>query len=86
VPCIDLNYYCKKLGLKGGLKEVEETLDLKRPKHLRGNVAEAWRTAFASQDEDYLKAILDYNAEDIINLKPLMEYCYKSLKEKVFNV
>ena len=79
VPHIDLNHCCQMLGLKGGLKEIEELLHLKRPSHLHGNVAGAWRAAFASGDDEYLQAILDYNAEDIINLKPLMEHCYKEL-------
>ena len=78
---IDLKHLCRKVGLTGSLKEIEFKLNLKRPTHLYGHPADAWRTAHASQDDRYIKAMLNYNEEDLINLKPILDYCYKKIKE-----
>ena len=37
IPHIDLRFLCQKLDLKGSLKDIEEKLKIKRPKHLRGS-------------------------------------------------
>ncbi len=78
---IDLKHLCRKVGLKGSLKKVESQLNLKRPAHLYGHPADAWRTAHASRDDRYIKAMLNYNEEDLINLKPILDHCYKKLKK-----
>jgi len=83
IPHIDLKPLCVNLNLKGGLKEVEKTLNLKRPKHLYGNPVELWKAFHASGDGEYLELLIDYNKEDIENLKGVMEYCYKKLNEKI---
>ncbi len=89
VSHIDLKSLCLNLGLKGGLKEVEKKLDLKRPAHLRGNPVELWKAFHASGDREYLDLLIGYNKEDIENLKGVMDFGYgkKSgkLKEK-FNL
>ncbi len=84
VPHIDLKPLCVKLGLKGGLKEVERILELKRPAHLYGNPVELWNAFHASGDREYLELLLQYNAEDIENLKGVIEYCYKELRNKIY--
>ena len=82
---IDLKPLCVKLGLKGGLKEIEKRLELKRPRHLYGNPVSLWRAFHASGDREYLELLLDYNKEDIENLRAVMNYCYKELKERLQN-
>lgn len=72
-PHIDLKPLCINLGLKGGLKQVEKQLNLKRPAHLYGNPVDLWKAFHASQDKEYLDLLLDYNAEDIENLKGVMD-------------
>jgi len=75
---------CVKLGLKGGLKEIERILELKRPAHLYGNPVELWKAFQASGDKDYLDLLLQYNAEDIENLRGVMGYGYKELSNKIY--
>ncbi len=82
MPHIDLKPLCVNLGLKGGLKEVERILNLKRPAHLYGNPVELWKAFHASGDKEYLELLIDYNKEDIENLKGVMNHVYRKLKEK----
>ena len=80
IPHIDLKPLCIKLGLKGGLKEVEKQLGLNRPAHLYGNPVELWKAFRASGDQEYLELLLEYNREDTENLKGVMDYVYGKLK------
>ncbi len=84
IPHIDLKPLCIKLGLTGGLKEVEKQLNLKRPPHLYGNPVQLWKAFHASGDKEYLDLLIDYNKEDIENLKLIMDYCYKELSNKIY--
>ncbi len=77
---IDLKHCCLKLGLNGGLKEIEKILNLKRPSNLYGKPYDTYKTFVASQDREYLDLLIKYNEEDIINLKAIIEYCYRELK------
>ncbi len=86
IPHIDLKPLCVNLGLKGGLKEVEKVLNLKRPPHLYGNPVELWKAFHASGDKEYLELLIDYNKEDIENLKGIMDVVYKRMKEKVLKI
>jgi len=80
VPHIDLKHCCLRLGLKNGLKEIEKILNIKRPNNLYGRPYDCYKAFMASGDKEYLELLIKYNEEDIINLKPIMEYCYKELK------
>ncbi len=82
VPHIDLKPLCVKLGLKGGLKEVEKHLHLRRPRHLYGNPVDLWRAFHASGDREYLELLLEYNREDVENLRAVMEKVYAHLKKE----
>ncbi len=84
LPHIDLKHLCLKLGLKNGLKEVEKILNLKRPVNLYGKPYDAYKAFMASGDKEYLELLIKYNEEDIINLKPIMEYTFKNLKDKLY--
>lgn len=81
MPHIDLKPLCVKLDLKGGLKEVEKILNLKRPSHLYGNPVELWKAFHASGDKEYLQLLVEYNSEDIENLKGIMDVVYKKMRE-----
>ena len=81
---IDLKHCCLKLGLNGGLKEVENKLKLNRPKHLNGHPIDLWKALYASFDREYLELLVKYNEEDVINLKFIMEYCYRELRKRFF--
>lgn len=83
IPHIDLKHLCLKLGLKGGLKAVEKKLNVYRPKHLRGHPIDLWKAFMASGNKEYLDLMIQYNEEDVVNLKLIIDYCYKKLIEEV---
>lgn len=80
---IDLKPLCVKLGWKGGLKEVEKRLDLRRPAHLYGNPVDLWRAFHASGDREYVELLLEYNREDVENLRGVMEKVYAQMKNNL---
>ncbi|MFA4887165.1 MAG: ribonuclease H-like domain-containing protein [Candidatus Nanoarchaeia archaeon] len=83
MPHFDLKHAAAALELKGGLKEIELKLNLKRPSHLYGNPVELWRAFHASKDKEYLELLLEYNEEDVVNLKPLADLCFREIKKRL---
>ena len=82
IPHLDLKPLCVQLGWKGGLKEVEKMLDLKRPAQLYGNPVDLWKAFHASGDREYLDLLIDYNTEDTENLKMIVGKVVKILAER----
>lgn len=85
VPHIDLRHLCARIGLNGGLKEIEKRLGIKRRDIIErmygGDPALLWRKFLATGDQDFIELLVEYNEEDIINLKPLAEFTIKKLWE-----
>lgn len=81
IPHIDLKSLCNKVGLKGGLKEIEKKLGIKREDKFRrgGDPIKMWRLWNASRDKDYLNMLIEYNENDVINLKKILEYAIKQI-------
>ncbi|HLC66350.1 MAG TPA: ribonuclease H-like domain-containing protein, partial [Candidatus Nanoarchaeia archaeon] len=81
IPHIDLRHVCAKIGLHGGLKHIERELGISRPTAVANFTGEdavyLWQQWKATGDREYLEKLVQYNEEDIVNLKPVMEYCYK---------
>lgn len=79
--CRDLMYDCWRENLYGGLKKVEEKLGIERiSRGIDGMEAmRLWERFRYYQDEDALKALLEYNREDAINLYHL-EACLKRIQ------
>lgn len=71
----DLMYDCWKNNLKGGLKVVEQKLAIGRDsKGMNGFMAvKLWWDYVNDNDEDALKDLLEYNREDVVNLRVLRE-------------
>lgn len=86
VPHLDLRFACKKIGLSGGLKKIEEELGMRRRELVRGldggDALTLWKMYKGSGDEHYLNLLVEYNEEDIINLKRIAEHTYKELKNR----
>lgn len=71
----DLMYHCWRNNLYGGLKRVEQQLGIERRlKEINGYEAvRLWWRYVNDYDEDALTTLLEYNEEDVINLRTLRE-------------
>ncbi len=88
IPNFDVKSVTNKLGLKGGLKNIEKSLEIKRTqiidKFYGGDALTLWRMYHATGDDYYLNLLIEYNEYDIINLKIVAEHCVKKMKERIF--
>jgi len=86
IPNFDVKSVTNRLDLKGGLKEIERKLGITRGKIVEkfygGDALTLWKMYSATGDDYYLKLLVEYNEEDIINLKTVAEYCVEKLKNK----
>lgn len=84
IPHFDIHSVCHRVGLTGGLKEIEKKFGIKRnpivEKMYGGDPLRLWKIYRATGDDYYLKLLIEYNEEDVINLKKITEYCVQELK------
>ncbi|HET9451238.1 MAG TPA: ribonuclease H-like domain-containing protein [Aggregicoccus sp.] len=77
---IDLRFVCRRLGMGGGLKEIEDELGLGRPPHMRGvngwDAVLLWRAYRARGDVEALRFLVEYNLYDSFQLRTLMDTAY----------
>lgn len=82
---MDLCPTLRRLGLRGGLKRIEQQLGLIRDPDLEGlsgrEAVQLWH-AYRLGHDPALETLLRYNREDVVNLKPLAGLAYKRLREK----
>lgn len=66
----DLLYICRRRGLRGGLKKVEELVGIGRATAgITGwDAPRLWHRYEAIGDHAALRTLLDYNREDVVNL------------------
>ncbi len=71
----DLMYHCWRKNLYGGLKRVERQLGIERRSgDIDGYEAvRLWWRYMNDYDEEALRTLLEYNKEDVLNLKTLKE-------------
>jgi uncharacterized protein YprB with RNaseH-like and TPR domain len=71
----DLMYDCWRQNLRGGLKAVERQLGITRQlTEVNGwEAVKLWYRYINGGDESALKKLLDYNKEDVVNLKILRQ-------------
>ncbi len=89
VPHWDLRHACARVGLKGGLKQIERELGIKRQNSIvermyGGDPMTLWRLFRGSGDDYYLKLLVEYNEEDCINLKSIANRVYEKLAQGSF--
>ena len=84
-PHLDLMYPCRRIGLSGGLKPIENRLgiDRDRPDLSGRDAVRLWRE-YERGDEDALDTLIAYNREDTENLRTLADVVCDSLHEDVF--
>ena len=79
---IDLRWVTRKLGMKGGLKEIEAKLGLRRAaevEDLTGYDATVLWAKYLRGDKRALQSLIQYNTEDVVHLKAIMEVAYDRL-------
>jgi len=88
IPHLDLRYAAKKVGLEGGLKNIEKILGIQRPEELNemhgSDAIYLWNMFKSTGNRDYLQKLIMYNEEDIINLKKISEIVTKKLSTCLF--
>ncbi|SEO86473.1 hypothetical protein SAMN04487948_10640 [Halogranum amylolyticum] len=85
VPHVDLMYPCKRLGLTGGLKQVEKDvgIDRDRPDLSGRDAVRLWRQ-YERGDDAALETLVSYNRDDTENLRTLMDLVTGSLHDETF--
>jgi len=85
VPHLDLMYPCKKLGLEGGLKSIEQAVGIERPHgDITGRDAVRLWHEYERGDDGALETLIEYNRADTENMRPLLEVVTDRLHERVF--
>jgi uncharacterized protein YprB with RNaseH-like and TPR domain len=85
LPHLDLLYTCKKLGLSGGLKQVEQDVGIERDRpDISGRDAVRLWHEYEAGSEDALDTLVSYNREDTVNLQRLLDTVTSDLHEQVF--
>ncbi|WP_338729343.1 ribonuclease H-like domain-containing protein [Haladaptatus sp. DJG-WS-42] len=84
-PHIDLMYTCKKLGLSGGLKQIEKDIGIDRdePDITGRDAVRLWREHERGKDGS-LDTLIKYNRADTVNLETLMQTVTSQLHKDVF--
>jgi uncharacterized protein len=87
VPHYDLRHACPKVGLRGGLKQVEVLLGYRRPQEVAYVTGEEavylWHLWDRKGNENALNLLRRYNQEDTRNLEPLADTVYARLADKL---
>jgi uncharacterized protein YprB with RNaseH-like and TPR domain/predicted nuclease with RNAse H fold len=81
---IDLRWVTRKLGVQGGLKAVEKKFGLNRAKEiedLTGYDATVLWAKYLRGEKSALEQLVQYNTEDVVHLKAIMEIAYDKLYE-----
>jgi uncharacterized protein YprB with RNaseH-like and TPR domain/predicted nuclease with RNAse H fold len=79
---IDLRWITRKLGMRGGLKSIETDLGLRRPaevEDLTGYDATVLWARHLRGDKHALDLLIQYNTQDVVHLKAIMEVAYDRL-------
>ncbi len=83
---IDLRWPLKRLGYTGGLKRIERRLGITRPGQVDGlsgfDALRLWREHLAGSRQA-LDTLLLYNAQDVINLEPLLKLAVAELSARL---
>ncbi|MDX1933661.1 MAG: ribonuclease H-like domain-containing protein [Capsulimonadales bacterium] len=84
---VDLCPLLRRLGYTGGLKRVEESVGLRRPPEVDGmsgmDAVHLWNRYRRYRNTDALERLIQYNRADIENLKPLFDFAYPRLRERI---
>jgi uncharacterized protein YprB with RNaseH-like and TPR domain len=85
IPNFDLCFAGRRIGLKGGLKAVERSLGIERPReieHVDGFEAVRLWYRYTGGDNKALDRLIDYNEADTTNLARIAHIVYEGLCER----
>ncbi len=86
MPHFDLCFGARRLGLRGGLKQIEREVGIVRDASVRGfdgwDAVRLWSRWNASGDQDALDLLVAYNTADAANLEPLAKLLYADLSSR----
>ena len=85
---LDLRYLLRRLGLSGGLKQIERALGIERSKEAKevdGLMATVLWARYLRGDTEALERLVKYNAADITSLQSLMRYSCQQLTTFLLN-
>jgi len=84
---LDLRFLCHRVGLRGGLKSVEQTVGIARPPHLRGlgglDAVVLWRSWRSHEAVEALRFLVEYNLYDAFQLRALADSAYNLAVEQL---
>ena len=84
---LDLKPLCRRIGLGGGLKSVEDRLGIARPPHLRGrsgmDAVLLWRAYQATGDVEALRFLVEYNLYDAFQLRAVADHAFNRAAERL---
>ncbi|MBI4393624.1 MAG: ribonuclease H-like domain-containing protein [Euryarchaeota archaeon] len=85
VPHADLRFGLARLGLRGGLKRIEDQVGMGREGDVKGltgyDAVKMWQKWERNGDSRALELLLEYNRADIENLPKLAKIAYDGLKQ-----
>ena len=83
---VDLRFLLASLGVRGGLKRIEQQFGMEREGDLKGltgyDAVKMWQ-AYRRGDDAALDRLVRYNSADIVNLQKLLEWSYKEKRKQV---
>jgi uncharacterized protein YprB with RNaseH-like and TPR domain len=81
---VDLRFLLASLGVRGGLKKIEQQFGMEREDDLKGlngyDAVKMWQ-AYRRGDDAALDRLVRYNSADIGNLKNLAEWAYREKRK-----
>jgi len=86
---VDLRYPLRRIGFTGGLKSIEREMGVERDRRVEYMTGEdavyLWRLWERQGRRNALDLLIEYNAEDCKNLKPLAARAYEVMKRSTFD-
>ena len=83
MPHFDLRFGCRKVGLKGGLKNIEKEMGILRDDDIEGvdgeEAVRLWKLWEKRGDKEALRILTEYNRADTINLEGIADTIYNRL-------
>jgi len=82
---VDLMHSLRRIGYNGGLKHIEKLLGISRSEDTEGltgfDAVRLWKQ-YERGDQEALDKLIEYNREDVMNLKTIIELTYTKMVEK----